>query len=253
LSQAIPSDFVSSPAKSSNNLSETETVSKVFSASDSKRKAESWKRNRRQLAYSTVGTPDYIAPEVFQQTGYTSSCDWWSLGVIMYEMLIGYPPFCSETPYETHRKIMNWRESLVFPPEVPISESAKETIRRFCSDQDQRVKNLDDIKALSFYRQGVDWEHIRERPAAIPIEVKSIDDTSNFDEFPDVDLKIPTVLCNNVNNNSPNNPGTGSGPNSNYKDWVFINYTFKRFEGLTQRGSHIPTAKTVLKNSATNL
>ena len=102
----------------------------------------------------------------------------------------------------------------------------------------------------------MDWEHIRERPAAIPIEVKSIDDTSNFDEFPDVDLKIPTVLCNNVNNNSPNNPGTGngSGPNSNnYKDWVFINYTFKRFEGLTQRGSHIPTAKTVLKNSATNL
>ena len=72
-----------------------------------------------------------VAPEVFQQTGYTSSCDWWSLGVIMYEMLIGFPPFCSETPYETHRKIMNWRESLVFPPEVPISESAKETIRRY--------------------------------------------------------------------------------------------------------------------------
>merc|ERR1719362_733352 len=129
---------------------------------DSKRRAESWKRNRRQLAYSTVGTPDYIAPEVFLQTGYTSTCDWWSLGVIMYEMLIGYPPFCSENPQETYLKIKNWKETLVFPPEVPVSESAQETIRRFCTDQEQRVKNLDEIKALGFFRQAVDWEHIRE-------------------------------------------------------------------------------------------
>ena len=91
----------------------------------------------RALAYSTVGTPDYIAPEVFQQTGYDQTCDWWSLGVICFEMLIGYPPFCSETPQvtreqnltffissalqETYTKIMNWRDSLEFPPEVPIS------------------------------------------------------------------------------------------------------------------------------------
>ena len=97
---------------------------------DSRRKAENWKRNRRALAYSTVGTPDYIAPEVFLQTGYNTSCDWWSLGVIMYEMLIGYPPFCSETPQETYKKVMHWRESLVFPPEVPISDKSKATIRR---------------------------------------------------------------------------------------------------------------------------
>ncbi|OWK13072.1 STK38 [Cervus elaphus hippelaphus] len=146
-------------------------------------------------AFSTVGTPDYIAPEVFMQTGYNKLCDWWSLGVIMYEMLIGYPPFCSETPQETYKKVMNWKETLTFPPEVPISEKAKDLI-------------------------------LRERPAAISIEIKSIDDTSNFDEFPESDILKPTVA-------------TSNHPETDYKnkDWVFINYTYKRFEGLTARGA----------------
>ena len=69
-------------------------------------------------AYSTVGTPDYIAPEVLTKTGYGMECDWWSLGAIMYEMMIGYPPFYSEEPMSTCRKIVNWRSTLRFPPEV---------------------------------------------------------------------------------------------------------------------------------------
>lgn len=59
---------------------------------------------------------------------------------------------------------------------------------------DQRIRNLEDIKAINWFK-GVDWNHIRERPAAIPVEVKSIDDTSNFDDFPDVDLKIRKSLA----------------------------------------------------------
>merc|ERR1740128_1474816 len=208
--------------------------STLGSPADSKRKLESWRGRRRALAFSTVGTPDYIAPEVFLQTGYDKSCDWWSLGVIMFEMLIGYPPFCSETPQETYRKVMNWRETLEFPPEVPISETATKTILRFCNEMDQRIRNLEDIKAINWFK-GVDWNHIRERPAAIPVEVKSIDDTSNFDDFPDVDLKIRAPTVKEKEKGQP------------YKDWVFINYTFKRFEGLTQRG--VPNARDVVKHS----
>ncbi|KAK1396211.1 hypothetical protein POM88_006074 [Heracleum sosnowskyi] len=52
-------------------------------------------------AYSIVGTPDYIAPEVLLKKGYSLECDWWSLGAIMFEMLVGYPPFYSDDPMTT--------------------------------------------------------------------------------------------------------------------------------------------------------
>uniref|UniRef100_A0A7N0U857 non-specific serine/threonine protein kinase n=1 Tax=Kalanchoe fedtschenkoi TaxID=63787 RepID=A0A7N0U857_KALFE len=64
-----------------------------------------WQKNRRMLAYSTVGTPDYIAPEVLLKKGYGMECDWWSLGAIMFEMLVGYPPFYSDDPMSTCRKV----------------------------------------------------------------------------------------------------------------------------------------------------
>lgn len=121
---------------------------------------------------------------------------------------------------------------------------------RFCCEADRRLgsqKGLEDLKLNQFFR-GVDWEHIRERPAAIPVEVRSIDDTSNFDDFPDVKLEIRkytriyidfyTFFHKELFPASAPMPQDGE---INYKDWVFINYTFKRFEGLTQRGT--PTKK----------
>ncbi|XP_004343089.2 Stk38l protein [Capsaspora owczarzaki ATCC 30864] len=190
-----------------------------FSGYDTKSKAMTWKKNRRALAYSTVGTPDYIAPEVFLQTGYTKSCDWWSLGVIMFEMLIGYPPFCSETAQETYRKIMSWRTSLIFPPEVPISREAQDLITRLCTDADRRIGREDvaEIMAHPFF-VGVNWDHIRESPAPIDPGVRSIADTSNFDDFPEAAPEQEEINEKDA-----------------VKDLAFLNYTFKRFEGLTLR------------------
>lgn len=106
-----------------------------------------WKANRRKLvrwqyacrsihtyfsqAYSTVGTPDYIAPEIFLQKGYGKECDWWSLGTIMFECLVGYPPFCSESTHETYQKIIQWQNHLAFPDDVHLSREAEDLIRRY--------------------------------------------------------------------------------------------------------------------------
>jgi serine/threonine protein kinase len=81
-------------------------------------------------AYSTVGTPDYIAPEIFLLQGYGNECDWWSLGAIMFECLVGYPPFCSQTTHETYKKIIDWQNHLAFPDDVHLSREAEDLIRR---------------------------------------------------------------------------------------------------------------------------
>lgn len=147
---------------------------------------DSWRGKRRMLAFSTVGTPDYIAPEVFLKEGYTETCDWWSVGVIMFEMLVGYPPFCSDTSAETYRKILNWKHALRFPEDTQLSAEAKDLIQRFCCDPNDRIgKNgVEEIKAHPFFK-GIDWEHIRETRAPIMPELKDQYDTRYFDNFDD--------------------------------------------------------------------
>ncbi|ONK73254.1 uncharacterized protein A4U43_C04F29010 [Asparagus officinalis] len=98
-----------------------------------------WRKNLRTLAYSTVATPDYIAPENLSKKGYGMECDWWSLGAIMYEMLMGYPPFQSKEALATCRKVVNWQSHLKFPEYLTISEEAKDLIQRLLCDIERRI------------------------------------------------------------------------------------------------------------------
>lgn len=143
-------------------------------------------RSERKMAYSTVGTPDYIAPEVFAQQGYGQECDWWSLGVIMFECLVGYPPFYADDPMSTCRQIINWRKTLQFPEESNLSVDAKSLMSGLITSQDQRL-TCEQIKAHPFFRpagqEPVDWANIRNTTPPIPIELKNEEDVSHFDDF----------------------------------------------------------------------
>lgn len=140
-----------------------------------------WKTRSRKLAYSTVGTPDYIAPEVFAQTGYGVECDWWSLGVIMFECLVGYPPFYSDVPMSTCRKIVNWKTTLAFPDDCHVSENARHLICSLICDAPSRL-SFEQLKSHPFF-SGIDWENIRNQRAAIVPSVTSEVDVQNFDKF----------------------------------------------------------------------
>merc|ERR1711907_503073 len=143
-------------------------------------KAKSAKEKRVKV-YSTVGTPDYIAPEVFAQTGYDKSCDWWSLGVIMYECLVGYPPFYADDPMSTCRKIINWQKTLIFPEEANLSEDSVDLIKRLLCEHHERL-NFRGIQDHPFFA-GMDWDNLRTNPAPIPRNVDSDIDSQYFEQF----------------------------------------------------------------------
>uniref|UniRef100_A0A3B5KYR1 non-specific serine/threonine protein kinase n=1 Tax=Xiphophorus couchianus TaxID=32473 RepID=A0A3B5KYR1_9TELE len=139
---------------------------------------------------TAVGTPDYISPEVLQSQGgdgtYGRECDWWSVGVSLYELLVGETPFYAESLIGTYGKIMNHHNALVFPDDVEMSQNAKDLISAFLTDRKVRLgrTGVDEIKCHPFFKDD-QWtfDNIRDTVAPVVPELNSDIDTSNFDEI----------------------------------------------------------------------
>ncbi|KAH6779113.1 AGC cGMP-dependent and protein kinase kinase family protein [Perilla frutescens var. hirtella] len=190
-----------------------------------------WQKNRRTQAFSTVGTPDYIAPEVLLKKGYGVECDWWSLGSIMYEMLIGYPPFYSDNPVTTCKKTVHWRNHLKFPRDRRLTPEAKDLISRLLCDVDNRLGShgVDEIKAHPWFKH-IEWDKIYNMEAAYRPEVNGELDTHNFSEYDEVDRQ-------------PEKSRSMAWRKwQNTKDLSFVGYTYRYFDpvkGLTKSSENV--------------
>ena len=141
------------------------------------------KRPTHQKNYSCVGTAYYVAPEVLKKTGYSKDIDWWSVGVIFFEMLVGYAPFCSEETKDVCYRVMNWKQYLKIPDDVVISKEAEDLIFKMINNSNERLgKNgVEEIKAHPFFK-NVDWENIRNSKAPFIPELENDYDTKYFEE-----------------------------------------------------------------------
>jgi hypothetical protein len=120
------------------------------------------------------------------QVGYGSECDWWSLGVILYEMLYGFPPFSSDSRQTTKLRIVNWRQTLRFPSKPRISTDARDLLERLICDHQNRLGangGAMAVKAHPFFR-GIDWATLRTSPAPWKPQLQSAIDTSCFEDIP---------------------------------------------------------------------
>ncbi|XP_064025132.1 citron Rho-interacting kinase isoform X1 [Pogoniulus pusillus] len=175
-----------------------------------------------------VGTPDYMAPEMLMglngdgKASYGPECDWWSLGVIAYEMIYGKTPFAEGTSAKTFNNIMNFQRFLKFPEDVKVSREFLDLIQSLLCGQKERL-GYEGLCCHPFF-STIDWDNIRNSAPPFVPTLKSDDDTSNFDE-PEKNLRVlssPRQL----------NPAGFSG-----EDLPFVGFSFIKALGILRSES----------------
>ena len=195
----------------------------------------------RELAYSTVGTADYVAPEVFEESGYGKEVDWWSLGVIMFEMLAGYPPFYAEDPPDTCRKIRQWRKVFRIPEQMRMKCTPEciDFVEKLITSADQRMgrHGVKEIMAHPWLRD-VDWNnlinqkapYLPERSYELDAILHRIEHTpSSSPDFPQL-IRMLAANFDDFPEKPIDNRSYGGQKLFNSRKGVseFIGYTFRR-------------------------
>ncbi|XP_010718767.1 citron Rho-interacting kinase [Meleagris gallopavo] len=197
--------------------------------------------NKMVNAKLPVGTPDYMAPEMLTglngdgKASYGPECDWWSLGVIAYEMIYGRSPFTEGTSAKTFNNIMNFQRYLKFPEDVKVSSEFLDLIQSLLCGQKERL-GYEGLCCHPFFSK-IDWNNIRNSPPPFVPTLKSDDDTSNFDE--------PEKNSGVLSSTRQLNPAGFSG-----EDLPFVGFSFIKALGTLRSESVLSSVDSPAKVSS---
>lgn len=145
--------------------------------------------------YTLCGTPEYLAPEILLNKGHGKPVDWWTLGIIIYEMLAGIDPFSDEDPMAIYQKILKGK--VKFPRS--FDSNGKSLVKHLLvADLTKRFGNMkggvNDIKSHRFFA-GFDWVRLLQKSLTMRFlpNVRSPNDSSNFSQYPDSATMSPPI------------------------------------------------------------